>query len=117
MDPPPADVNQTNKNITFDSMKNPVSVNNAFLEVCMAQMAGDKDFPCPGGTSELDGTGFEMHGATVWLKTNANVTPGSTISLTFGAFDSGDGILDSTGLVDDFAWSATAGSGTVTGKP
>jgi hypothetical protein len=117
MNPPPADVNQTNKNITFDAMKNPVSVNNAFLDVCSPQTAGGKTFTCVGGTSELQGTGFETHAATSWLKTAANVTPGSTINLVFGAFDSGDGILDSTGLVDNFQWSATAGSGTVTGKP
>jgi hypothetical protein len=123
MDPPPADVNQTNKNITFDSMKNPVSVNNAFLEVCSPQSAGGKTFSCPAGSSELSSTGFDEsgwggpHAGTSWLETTANVTPGSTITLTFGAFDSGDGILDSTGIVDNFRWSATAGSGTVTGKP
>ena len=117
MTPPPADVNPTNKNITFDAMKNPISVNNAFLDVCSPQTAGGKMFTCVGGTAELQGTGFEMHAATSWLKTNANVTPGSTINLVFGAFDSGDGVLDSTGLVDSFQWSATAGSGTVTGKP
>jgi hypothetical protein len=118
MDPPPADVNQTNKNITFDSQKNPVSVNNAFLEVCSPGNHGGKTFTCPGGTGDLSGTGFEGHGATLWLQTQASVTPGSTITLTFGAFDSGDGILDSTGLVDDFRWSAEpAMGGTSTGKP
>ena len=117
MNPPPPDVNQTNKNITFDAMKNPVSVNNAFLDVCSPQTAGGKKFTCVAGTAELTGTGFEGHAATSWLKTTANVAPGSTINLVFGAFDSGDGVLDSTGLVDDFSWSANAGSGTVTGKP
>jgi hypothetical protein len=111
-------VNQANKNITFDSQKNPVSVNNAFLEVCSPQNAGGKDFPCPGGTDDLNGTGFEGHGGTLWLQTQASVTPGSVITLTFGAFDSGDGVLDSTGIVDDFQWSAQpAMGGTSTGKP
>ena len=127
MTPPPSDVNPMNKNITFDSMKNPISVNNAFVDVCMAQTAGGKMFSCTAGTSQLAGTGFDAasdpfgfgqdHAATSWLKTTANVTPGSTINLVFGAFDSGDGVLDSTGIVDAFQWSATAGSGTVTGKP
>ncbi len=117
MAPPPADVNQTNKNITFDSQKNPVSVNNAFLEVCSPGKYGGKTFTCPAGTGDLAGTGFEGHAATAWLQTTANVTPGGTITLTFGAFDSGDGVLDSTGLVDDFRWSATPGTGTGTIKP
>jgi hypothetical protein len=118
MDPPPPDVNQTNKNITFDSQKNPVSVNNSFLEVCSPGTYGGKNFPCPGGTADLQGTGFENHGATAWLQTQANVAPGSTFTLTFMAYDSGDHILDSTGIVDDFRWSAEpAQGGTSTGKP
>jgi hypothetical protein len=111
-------VNQTNKNITFDSQKNPVSVNNSFLEVCSPGTHGGKQFTCPGGTADLQGTGFENHGATAWLQTQANVTPGSTFTLTFLAYDSGDHILDSTGIVDDFRWSAEpAQGGTSTGKP
>jgi hypothetical protein len=123
MDPPPADVNPVNKNITFDAQHNPVSVNNAFLDVCACPggsspcSVGGKQFTCSAGTSELDGTGFEGHGATEWLQTVAGVTPGSTITLTFGAFDSGDHVLDSTGIVDDFRWSAEAAMGTSTGKP
>jgi hypothetical protein len=118
MDPPPPDVNPANKNITFDSQKNPISVNNSFLEVCSPGTFGGKQFSCPGGTADLQGTGFEGHGATVWLQTQANVTPGSTFTLTFMAYDSGDMILDSTGIVDDFRWSAEpAQGGTSTGKP
>jgi hypothetical protein len=118
MDPPPADVNQTNKNITFDAMKNPISVNNAFLDVCNPQMAGGKNFTCVSGPKELVSTGFDdVHAATSWLVTQANVTPGSSIWLEFAAFDSGDGVLDSTGLADDFEWSAMAGMGTMTHKP
>ncbi|MCS6899490.1 MAG: choice-of-anchor L domain-containing protein [Myxococcales bacterium] len=118
MDPPPPDVNQLNKNITFDSQKNPVSVNNAFLEVCTPGTHKGKFFPCPSGTGDLQGTGFETGGATVWLQTQANVAPGSTFTLTFTAYDSGDPVLDSTGIVDDFRWSAEpAQGGTSTGKP
>lgn len=118
MNPPPADVNPTNKNITFDSQKNPVSVNNAFLEVCSPGSHGGKSFSCPYGTGDLNGTGFEGHGGTAWLQTQAEVTPGSTITLTFGAYDSGDHILDSTGIIDDFVWSAEpAKGGTSTVKP
>ena len=74
-------------------------------------------FTCAAGTGDLTGTGFEGHAGTSWLQTQANVTPGSTIWLEFGAFDSGDGVLDSTGIVDNFQWSATPGTGTMTHKP
>jgi MYXO-CTERM domain-containing protein len=63
-------------------------------------------YPCPYGAAELTDTGFEGRGATPWLYTAAPVAPGSTITLTFGIFDSGDGTFDSTVLIDDFRWSA-----------
>jgi hypothetical protein len=121
MDPPPADVDQVNKNITFDSQSNPISVNNAFLEVCDCPEPpceyGGKEFTCPAGTAELVETGFDTDGATVWLETKANVVGGSTITLLFATFDSGDSILDSTALVDHFRWSAQPAKGTTTGQP
>ena len=106
MDPPPVDVDPINKNIAFDAMGNPISVNNALLDVCTPGTYGGKVFTCPGDINELTGTGFETHGATAWLQTNAPVTPGSDIVLTFSTYDSGDGVLDSTTLLDDFQWSA-----------
>jgi hypothetical protein len=106
MDPPPMDVDPINKNIAFDSVGNPISVNNALLDVCAPGTYGGKTFTCPGDINELTGTGFETHAATSWLQTNAPVTPGSTITLTFGTYDSGDGVLDSTVVLDDFRWSA-----------
>jgi hypothetical protein len=105
MSPAPAGADPTNLNITFDAMKDPVSVNNALLDVCTPGTYGGKTFTCTGNIAELTGTGFEMHGATSWLRTTAPVTPGSTITLAFAAWDSGDGILDSTALVDGFRWS------------
>jgi hypothetical protein len=40
--------------------------------------------------------------STSWLVTTAPVTPGGEITLLFSAWDSGDGVLDSTVLIDNF---------------
>lgn len=96
---------QPDGNISFDAMGNPISVNNAFLTVCGPPGTyGGKLFTCPDGTTELQGTGFESHAATSWLTTKAPAEPGSMITLTFGVYDSGDGVLDSTTLIDNFRW-------------
>ncbi|EYF08459.1 choice-of-anchor L domain-containing protein [Chondromyces apiculatus] len=115
---------QTDGNISYDSQGNPVSVNNAFLEVCGCPgnppspcEAGGKLFTCPLGNGDLIGTGFGFdsdtagsdHGATSWLRTTAPVAPGSEISLRFAVYDSGDGSLDSTTLIDQFQWIAKPG--------
>jgi hypothetical protein len=112
---------QTDGNISFDPQGNPVSVNNAFLEVCGCLgnppapcATGGKTFTCALGDAELIGTGFgfdsagEDHGATSWLTSQAPVKPSgaqdSVITIRWGAYDSGDGILDSTAHVDAFRW-------------
>lgn len=101
-------------NIAFDSKNNPISVNNAFLQACKAQSAGNKNFPCPLGTSPLKSTGFEQNAATGWLTTTAPVEGGSEITLRFAIWDSGDGAYDSTILLDNFRWSVDPTSGAVT---
>lgn len=94
-------------NIAFDQDKNPISVNASFLQVCKPQLAGFKPFKCPLGESTLAGTGFQGHAATGWLTTTAPVDTirGKQMTLMFAIWDQGDGALDSTALVDDFAWS------------
>ena len=97
-------------NISFDSQGNPLSVNAGFLEVCDPQTAGGKNFPCTLGPGELMGTGFGIdadgfsnHAATGWLQTSAPIeNAGQEITIEFGAWDSGDGVLDTTGLFDNF---------------
>jgi hypothetical protein len=95
-------------NISFDSQGNTISVNAGFLEVCTPQFAGGKDFPCSLGPAQLAGTGFDddiNSAATGWLVTNAPVEdPGGTVTLLFAIWDSGDGILDSTVLLDNFGF-------------
>jgi len=103
LDPKPAGL--PDRNVAFDLQGNPISVNNSLLSVCAPQVANGKDFKCPLGTSTLQGTGFENHAATGWLITRAPLLRGSSVTLTFAIWDSGDGIHDSTVLIDDFGWS------------
>lgn len=112
MDPKPAGL--VDGNIAFDQDSNPISVNNSLLQVCKPQQAGGKSFNCPLGNAGLSGTGFEDHAATGWLTTTAPVEGGKEITLTFAIWDQGDGILDSTALIDDFQWSVDAANGTQT---
>jgi hypothetical protein len=96
-------------NVAFDSAGNPVTVNTPeLLTVCEAGSPGGASFPCPDGVAELAGTGFEEHAATGWLRTTVPITAGGSFALTLGIWDSGDGILDATALIDDFRWSAAS---------
>lgn len=114
----PIPMGQTDGNISFDSQNNPVSVNNAFVEVwgCPGNppnpcTAGMKSYTCALGNVELIGTGFgfdttgaQDHAATSWLSTVAPITPNSEITIRWAVYDSGDGILDSTTLIDNWRW-------------
>lgn len=114
---------QMDGNISFDGQGNPISVNNAFLDVCNCPnppcVYGGKSFDCALGTTELQGTGFETGAASSWLKTSAPVEPNQFITIRWGAYDSGDGVLDSTALVDNWEWIAEPGTvvGTVPEEP
>lgn len=123
MDPQPPSL--PDGNIAFDQDGNPISVNNSLLQVCQAGTHKGKTFTCPLGTSTLQGTGFEgsgafdsPHAATGWLTTTAPIDPekkmDKRIKLRFAIWDSGDGVLDSTVLLDDFSWSADPANGTQT---
>lgn len=114
MDPQPDGLEDGN--IAFDQDTNPISVNNSLLQVCQSGTHKGKTFPCPLGTDTLSGTGFEGHAATGWLTTSAPVTPGSEITIRFAVWDSGDGALDSTVLIDDFKFSVD-GADTAQTKP
>lgn len=108
--PIPAD-----KNVSFDSNGNYVSVNSTqFFTVCKAKTG----YTCPDGVTALAGTGWtdSNAGATAWLTTTVPVVPGETITLRFVIWDTSDQSLDSLVLLDNFRWSAKAASGPVT-KP
>jgi hypothetical protein len=115
-------------NISFDAKGSPINVNSGFFEVCKGGTAtGGKSFACAKGTKELEGTGFwpasdpfigqPTNGATGWLETKAPVVPGETITLEFMIWDTGDHILDSTVLLDDFKWDAMGTTAPVTDRP
>jgi hypothetical protein len=103
------------KNISFDSLDNPVSVNNGFFEHCVPKGC----YTCPQGTGALQGTGMQLNstgGGTVWLATTAPIVPGETMVLELMVFDVSDDILDSLSLLDAFTWSLDpAGVGTTPG--
>jgi hypothetical protein len=93
-------------NISFDSLSNPVSVNNGFFEVCAGN--GKNCGTCPGGTAALAGTGFDGSvngGATEWLTTDAPIVPGEVFTLDLMIFDVSDHALDSLVILDNFRWS------------
>ena len=78
-------------------------------------------------TSQLTGTGFDdldpfdqcdvgalKGGATGWLVTAGNVTPGEIITLRIAIWDTSDHVFDSLAVIDGFQWSVdTAMPGTV----
>ena len=88
-----------------------MTVNSAeFLTVC----APGSGYACGSGSAELTGTGFDDNGATPWLSTTAPVQPGEAFTLTFFVWDTGDAAINTTVLLDDFRWSASAVAGPTT---
>ncbi|HEY3356530.1 MAG TPA: MopE-related protein [Polyangia bacterium] len=115
-----------NGNISFDAAHNTIQLNSAlFIETDPAQLAGTGfdalNFSC---ASDGGRSGCTMPpaypgqcptgGSTGWLTTTSPVTPGETIDLAFGIFDEGDGILDSTVLLDNFRWEVQGSTGPCT---
>lgn len=102
-------------NILFDGQGAPMSVNNAFIDVCSCEngppcVLGNQTFACSRGASELLDSGFESHAATGWLVTSAPVEPNQEITIRWGAYDSGAYDLDSTGLIDNWQWITEPGT-------
>lgn len=103
----PTLLNPADKNLAIDDMKNPVGVNiapNGLFKQCTNVSGSGWAVTSCVGTNELQGTGFEGHGATSWLVTRGNVVPGEIITLRFAIWDLGDHILDSMVLIDNFQW-------------
>jgi hypothetical protein len=126
-------------NISFDSKHHPVGVNIGYFDVCdpttptrfashctTTSTVTCPPLPspyCPAGVAQLLNTGFDIwnkdgpDGATTWLESQAPATPGSIITLQFTIWDAGNGEYDSTVLVDNIQWNATAGVTTPTPVP
>ena len=112
-------------NISFDSNKDPVNVNNGFFQACSPANTNCPNMKSPAkctlGESQLLGTGFDMKqdycgtgnsnttggGATGWLTTTAPVSPGETITLQFMVWNTGDDEFDSLALIDNWQWSGS----------
>jgi hypothetical protein len=67
------------------------------------------------GFDDDDGAGAPIGGSTGWLSTTAPIQPGEDVTLRFVIFDEGDGMYDSSALIDNFQWGATSVSGPSTG--
>ena len=109
-------------NISFDGKMNPITVNSGFFIVC-TNGTTPQTMNCTHPVSEIAGTGFEdddgagqpIGGSTGWLSTTAPIAPGEDVTLRFVIFDEGDGVYDSSALIDNFKWGATSVSGPSTG--
>jgi hypothetical protein len=91
----------------FDNNGNPIPNPPSSTAACMA------------GPAELGGTGFgdtyatqcesgnvtaTLGGATGWLTTQAPIAGGEQFTIEFMIWDAGDGLLDSSVLLDHFQW-------------
>jgi hypothetical protein len=56
-------------------------------------------------------------GATGWLTSQAPVQAGETFTIEFIIWDTGDGFLDSSVLVDNFTWVGGPITGASTERP
>jgi hypothetical protein len=121
-------------NISFDSNKDPVNVNNGFFQACAPANTDCSNMQTPAkctlGESQLLGTGFDMKddfcglntqqtggGATGWLTTTAPVAQGETITIQFMVWNTGDDAYDSLALLDNWQWTASDTSVSTTRPP
>jgi hypothetical protein len=130
----------TPDNIAFDAKQNAISVNSGFFDRCTPNVdtgcapgATPATSTCPAGAKELSGTGFgvvgkwcEVYamigaggndtstngGATGWLTSSAPIAAGEQLTLALIIWDTGDGILDSSVLLDKFEWTGNVAVGT-----
>jgi len=112
----------TPTNISFDMQKNPITVNAGFFTVC-TNSTKPQTMHCMHPPTDNNGTGYEKSylgvgipgGSTGWLSTTAPIAPNEDITLRFVIFDEGDGVLDSSVLIDNFQWGAATVMGPSTG--
>ncbi len=107
----PAVGGQSNGNIAIDSDGGPISVNNTYLEACYCLdppcISGGMAFECSLGSEVLEGTGFAENASTAWLRAQAPIKGGTPFTIRLAIYDSGDEVLDSTVIVDNFRWLKT----------
>lgn len=115
-------------NIALDPAGDVITGNSSLLDVCTCPggppcSLGARTFPCSKSGATMAGTGFDegaptgyTHAATGWRTAMGQVTPGSTITLQFSIFDAGDGLSDSSVLIDALRF-LPIGSGTSAAAP
>jgi hypothetical protein len=105
-------------NVAHDALGNPVTLNAAFLDACGCSSGPPclappsnpkKSYSCGLGTGPLIGTGFDgsamwSFGGTDWLVTGATLVPGKKLTVRFAIGEGGDGLRDSTVLLDRWEW-------------
>ena len=96
-------------NIAYDQSFNPLTVSWLFPEACSCpdSVGCLGDPPCAAKAALLQGSGFEgVYGAaSQWLNTVAPLEEGTgSLTLRFLVYDAGDGIVDTTTIVDAFEW-------------
>ena len=83
--------------VTISKSLHPLRALAAVAILAMAALAGTgMQYPSSGNNA----TG----GGTVWLTTDAPISPGETITLDLMVFDVSDTTLDSLALLDNFRW-------------
>jgi hypothetical protein len=121
VDPAPEDLDDDN--VLFDAEDDPVGVNSGLLSVCREAERGRTARPieCELGPTLLAETGFDQGESTCaaqqtnkrdlggastgWLRTVVPVPPGKIVTLRIVLWDSGDPLLDSSVVIDNFQWS------------
>jgi len=132
--------NPNDKNIAIYAQGNntyPVGVNilkaaNGLFTQCsngqITQCGAPANYAGCQGTNLLNGTGYDITGATNlscgyggrhgggtgWLTMSGNVVPGETMEIRFTIWDTSDGLFDSTVLLDAWEWSVQASEPGVT---
>jgi hypothetical protein len=95
----------TVRNALLDQFGNPMFVSTSSMSQCINGLHNGQAYSICVSTSALMGTGFDTAGATGWLRSaDLPVTAGDTVRIAFMVWDSSDGKLDSSVLLDNFAW-------------
>lgn len=119
VDPKPRGLDDNN--VLFDENGDPIGVNTGLLQVCRRERGVPRDIECELGPALLAETGYDEGESTCvsdvndehkdrggastgWLRTVVPVRGGRLHDIRFLLWDSGDPLLDSTVVIDNFQW-------------
>lgn len=93
------------RNALLDLFGNPMFVSTGSMRQCVNGTHNGQSYTTCEGTTLLVGTGFDNNGASGWIRSaDLPVTAGDTVRIAFMVWDSSDGKVDSSVLLDNFAW-------------